>query len=115
MAPLFPGCDYMHWLIVIDKPTGEGPSENQVIGCYIRTLAMVLGSDEEAKKKIYNVSFERYLGFRCEINEDISNNLEGIPSVLFMLPDSYVDPEHKEYAGLAGVWIWLFDWVGDCS
>jgi hypothetical protein len=23
MAPLFPGCDYEHWLIVMDKPGGE--------------------------------------------------------------------------------------------
>ncbi|KAF7106023.1 hypothetical protein CFC21_106788 [Triticum aestivum] len=97
MAPLFPGCDYEHWLIVMDKPGGEGATKHQMIDCYIQTLAKVLGSEEEAKKKIYNVSCERYFGFGCEIDEETSNKLEGIPGVLFVLPDSYVDPEHKDY------------------
>uniref|UniRef100_A0ACD5WT41 Uncharacterized protein n=1 Tax=Avena sativa TaxID=4498 RepID=A0ACD5WT41_AVESA len=97
MAPLFPGCDYEHWLIVMDKPGGEGASKQQMIDCYVHTLAKVLGSEEEAKKKIYNVSCERYFGFGCEIDEETSNKLEGIPGVLFVLPDSYVDPEHKDY------------------
>ncbi|KAG6507424.1 multiple organellar RNA editing factor 2, chloroplastic-like [Zingiber officinale] len=97
MAPLFPGCDYEHWLIVMDKPGGEGASKQQMIDCYVQTLAKVLGSEEEAKKKIYNVSCERYFGFGCEIDEETSNKLEGIPGVLFVLPDSYVDAENKDY------------------
>ena len=43
MAPLFPGCDYEHWLIVMDKPGGEGATKQQMIDCYIKTLAQVLG------------------------------------------------------------------------
>ncbi|GMP99330.1 hypothetical protein CsSME_00046840 [Camellia sinensis var. sinensis] len=97
MAPLFPGCDYEHWLIVMDKPGGEGATKQQMIDCYIQTLAKVLGSEEEAKQKIYNVSCERYFGFGCEIDEETSNKLEGLPGVLFVLPDSYVDPENKDY------------------
>ncbi|KAK2400087.1 plastid developmental protein DAG [Trifolium repens] len=99
MAPLFPGCDYEHWLIVMDKPGGEGATKQQMIDCYVQTLAKVLGSEEEAKKKIYNVSCERYFGFGCEIDEETSNKLEGLPGVLFVLPDSYVDPENKDYGG----------------
>ncbi|KAJ4834131.1 Multiple organellar RNA editing factor 5, chloroplastic/mitochondrial [Turnera subulata] len=97
MAPLFPGCDYNHWLIVMDKPGGEGANKQQMIDCYVQTLAKVLGSEEEAKQKIYNVSCERYFGFGCEIDEETSNKLEGLPGVLFVLPDSYVDPEYKDY------------------
>ncbi|KAL3517725.1 hypothetical protein ACH5RR_020314 [Cinchona calisaya] len=97
MAPLFPGCDYEHWLIVMDKPGGEGANKQQMIDCYVQTLAKVLGSEEEAKKKIYNVSCERYFGFGCEIDEETSNKLEGLPGVLFVLPDSYVDAEYKDY------------------
>ncbi|KAK6143961.1 hypothetical protein DH2020_020781 [Rehmannia glutinosa] len=110
MAPLFPGCDYEHWLIVMDKPGGEGATKQQMIDCYIQTLAKVVGSldyiigsllvvdsEEEAKKKIYNVSCERYFGFGCEIDEETSNKLEGLPGVLFVLPDSYVDAENKDY------------------
>lgn len=98
MAPLFPGCDYNHWLIVMDKPGGdEGATKQQMIDCYVKTLAEVLGSEEEAKKKIYNVSCERYFGFGCELDEETSNKLEGIPGVLFVLPDSYVDVEYQDY------------------
>ena len=97
MAPLFPGCDYEHWLIVMDKPGGENATKQQMIDCYVQTLAKIVGSEEEAKKKIYNVSCERYFGFGCELDEETANKLEGIPGVLFVLPDSYVDPENKDY------------------
>ncbi|ESQ51068.1 hypothetical protein EUTSA_v10022834mg [Eutrema salsugineum] len=97
MAPLFPGCDYEHWLIVMDKPGGENANRQQMIDCYVQTLAKIVGSEEEAKTKIYNVSCERYFGFGCEIDEETSNKLEGIPGVLFVLPDSYVDAEYKDY------------------
>ena len=43
MAPLFPGCDYEHWLIVMDKPGGEGAAKQEMIDCYVKTLAKVLG------------------------------------------------------------------------
>ncbi|KAL5731021.1 Multiple organellar RNA editing factor 5 [Ranunculus cassubicifolius] len=76
MAPLFPRCDYEHWLIVMDKPGGENATKDQMIDCYIQTLARVLGSEEEAKKKIYNVSCHNYFGFGCEIDEETSNKLE---------------------------------------
>ncbi|CAK9165599.1 unnamed protein product [Ilex paraguariensis] len=101
LAPLFPGCDYEHWLIVMDKPGGEGATKQQMIDCYIQTLAKIVGSEEEAKKKIYNVSCERYFGFGCEIDEETSNKLEGLPGVLFVLPDSYVDAENKDYGDVS--------------
>ncbi|CAH2051861.1 unnamed protein product [Thlaspi arvense] len=97
MAPLFPGCDYEHWLIIMDKPGGENANPQQMIDCYVQTLAKILGSEEEAKRKIYNVSCERYFGFGCEIDEETSNKLEGIPGVLFVLPDSFVDAEYRDY------------------
>lgn len=98
-APLFPGCDYEHWFIVMDPPDeGKGPKE-EMIDCYIKTLAKVLGSEDAATKSIYNVSFERYYGFGCQIDEDTSNKLVGLPGVVFVLPDSYVDAEYKDYGG----------------
>ena len=41
-------------------------------------FVLVLCSGEEAKKRIYNVSCERYLGFGCEIDEETSTKLEGL-------------------------------------
>ncbi|KAK9756865.1 hypothetical protein RND81_01G125700 [Saponaria officinalis] len=43
IAPLFPGCDYEHWLIVMDKPGGEGADKQQMIDCYVQTLSKVVG------------------------------------------------------------------------
>jgi hypothetical protein len=40
-------------------------------------LAVRCCSEEEATKRIYNVSCERYFGFGCEIDEETSNKLEG--------------------------------------
>lgn len=45
---------------------------------YVRFFAFIVDSEEEAKKKIYNVSCERYFGFGCEIDEETSNKLEGL-------------------------------------
>ncbi|XP_057429826.1 multiple organellar RNA editing factor 2, chloroplastic-like [Lotus japonicus] len=99
MPPLFPGCDYNHWLIIMDKPGGEGATKKQMIDCYIKTLAKVVGSEEEAKKRIYSISCEKYLGFGCEIDEETSDKLDGKAGIMFVLPDSYVDPEYKDYGG----------------
>jgi hypothetical protein len=52
MAPLFPGCDYEHWLIVIDKPGGEGATKQQMIDCYIQTLAKVVGRYSSARRRL---------------------------------------------------------------
>ncbi|GFY99549.1 hypothetical protein Acr_13g0009490 [Actinidia rufa] len=67
----------------------------------MKSLLTLCAGDEEAKKKIYNVSRERYFGFGCEIDEETSNKLEGLPGVLFVLPDSYVDAENKDYGVMA--------------
>ncbi|URD75044.1 DAG protein [Musa troglodytarum] len=69
----------------MDKPGGERATKQQMIDCYIQTLAKVVGSEEEAKKKIYNVS--------C------------LPGVLFVLPDSYVDAENKDHGGIAELFV----------
>lgn len=58
MAPLFPGCDYEHWLIVMDKPGGEGATKQQMIDCYIQTLSKVVG-------RYFNVLVEFFLVFGC--------------------------------------------------
>ncbi|GLJ53462.1 hypothetical protein SUGI_1140360 [Cryptomeria japonica] len=97
MAPLFPGCDYEHWLIVMDPLNDGKATKDEMIDHYIKTLAKVLGSEEAAKKSIYNVSCERYYGFGCQIDEETSAKLEGLPGVCFVLPDSYVDVENKDY------------------
>ncbi|CAN6249836.1 unnamed protein product [Urochloa humidicola] len=80
--PLFPGCDYKHWFIGMEKPggkDGKDATKQEMIDYYIQTLSKVLGSEEEAKKKIYNVSCEDFFGFGCEIDEETSNKVKRAP------------------------------------
>lgn len=57
---LLDGCDYEHWLIIMEFPDNPKPSEDEMVNSYVKTLAQVLGSEEEAKKKIYSVSTSTY-------------------------------------------------------
>ncbi|XP_050373521.1 multiple organellar RNA editing factor 3, mitochondrial [Argentina anserina] len=95
---LLDGCDYEHWLIVLDFKDPK-PSEQEMIDRYVKTLATVVGSEEEARKKIYSVSTTTYTGFGALISEEDSNKLKGAPDVIWILPDSYLDVPKKDYGG----------------
>ncbi|KZV49811.1 hypothetical protein F511_23536 [Dorcoceras hygrometricum] len=114
---LFEGCDYNHWLITVDFPKDTELTREQKIDLYEScdnmplhrtwisglTLAILfcylLFSVEEAKKKIYALSTTTYEGFQVECSEETSKKFENIPGVVFVLPDSYIDPVNKEYGG----------------
>ncbi|KAM0962666.1 hypothetical protein TB2_021462 [Malus domestica] len=95
---LLDGCDYEHWLIVMEFEDPK-PSDEEMINSYVKTLATVLGSEEEAKKKIYSVSTSTYTGFGALISEELSLKVKGLPGVLWVLPDSYLDVPNKDYGG----------------
>lgn len=40
---MLPGCDYNHWLIVMEFPKDPAPTREQMIDTYLQTLASVLG------------------------------------------------------------------------
>ncbi|CAI9287164.1 unnamed protein product [Lactuca saligna] len=96
---LFEGCDYEHWLITMDFPKDPKPSPEEMVETYVQTAAKVLGSVEEAKKKIYACSTTIYHGFQIQVSEEVSEQFQGLPGVVFILPDSYIDPVNKEYGG----------------
>ncbi|CAH9061550.1 unnamed protein product [Cuscuta epithymum] len=96
---LLDGCDYEHWLIVLEFPDPK-PSEEEMVNSYVKTLASVVGSEEEAKKKIYSVCTTTYTGFGALISEELSYKVKGLPGVLWVLPDSYLDVPNKDYGGL---------------
>ncbi|CAH9061545.1 unnamed protein product [Cuscuta epithymum] len=95
---LLDGCDYEHWLIVLEFPDPK-PSEEEMVNSYVKTLASVVGSEEEAKKKIYSVCTTTYTGFGALISEELSYKVKGLPGVLWVLPDSYLDVPNKDYGG----------------
>ncbi|BBG96159.1 hypothetical protein Prudu_004883, partial [Prunus dulcis] len=67
-----------------------------VLGCKQTEL---VGSVEEAKQKMYACSTTTYTGFQVVMSEEESQKFEGLPGVIFVLPDSYIDPQNKEYGG----------------
>uniref|UniRef100_A0A1D1Y761 DAG protein, chloroplastic n=1 Tax=Anthurium amnicola TaxID=1678845 RepID=A0A1D1Y761_9ARAE len=86
---LLPGCDYNHWLIVMEFPKDPAPTREQMIETYLNTLATVLGSMEEAKKNMYAFSTTTYTGFQCLVDEETSEKFK----------DSYIDVKNKDYGG----------------
>ncbi|KAI6668197.1 hypothetical protein NL676_028550 [Syzygium grande] len=93
-----PGCDLEHWLVVMEKPEGD-PTRDDIIDSYIKTLAQVVGSEEEARMKIYSVSTRHYYAFGALVSEELSHKLKDLPRVRWVLPDSYLDDKNKDYGG----------------
>nr|XP_043623798.1 multiple organellar RNA editing factor 8, chloroplastic/mitochondrial-like [Erigeron canadensis] len=95
---LLDGCDFEHWLVVVEKPEGE-PSRDEIIDSYINTLAKVVGTYDEARMKIYSVSTRCYYAFGALVSEEDSYKLKELPGVRWVLPDSYLDVKNKDYGG----------------
>eukprot|EP00268_Persea_americana_P029228 TRINITY_DN28282_c0_g1_i2.p1 TRINITY_DN28282_c0_g1~~TRINITY_DN28282_c0_g1_i2.p1 ORF type:complete len:460 (+),score=74.01 TRINITY_DN28282_c0_g1_i2:92-1471(+) len=95
---LLDGCDFEHWLIVMEPPEGN-PTRDEIIDSYIKTLAQVVGSEEEARMKIYSVSTRHYYAFGCLVSEELSYKIKPLPKVRWVLPDSYLDVKNKDYGG----------------
>ncbi|KAL3576602.1 hypothetical protein D5086_021885 [Populus alba] len=95
---LLDGCDFEHWLVVMDKPEGD-PTRDEIIDSYIKTLAEVVGSEEEARKKIYSVSTRCYFAFGALVSEEVSYKIKELKNVRWVLPDSYLDVKNKDYGG----------------
>ncbi|KAM0852714.1 hypothetical protein ACQ4PT_051575 [Festuca glaucescens] len=100
---LLDGCDFEHWLVVMDPPPGDPGNPDvpreEIIDTYIKTLAQIVGSYEEARMKIYSVSTRHYFAFGALVSEELSYKLEELPKVRLVLPDSYLDVKNKDYGG----------------
>ncbi|KAF3776860.1 Multiple organellar RNA editing factor 9 [Nymphaea thermarum] len=68
--------------------------------CVMEFLMYMLNcSMEEAKKNMYAFSTTTYTGFQCTVDEETSEKFKGLPGVLWVLPDSYIDVKNKDYGG----------------
>ncbi|TYH36385.1 hypothetical protein ES332_D13G260600v1 [Gossypium tomentosum] len=81
---------YEHWLIILEFPERPKPLEEEMIDAYVKTLASVVGSEEEAKRRIYAVGgrLTRYTGFRAVMSEEMAFELERFPLVEGVYRDS---------------------------
>ncbi|TKY49155.1 Multiple organellar RNA editing factor 8 [Spatholobus suberectus] len=95
---LLDGCDFEHWLVVMEKPEGD-PTRDEIIDSYIKTLGKVIGSEEEARMKIYSVSTRHYFAFGALVSEELSYKIKELPGVRWVLPDSYLNVKEKDYGG----------------
>ncbi|KAG6522307.1 hypothetical protein ZIOFF_019446 [Zingiber officinale] len=95
---LLDGCDFEHWLVVVEPPD-PSLTRDEIIDSYIKTLAEVLGSEEEARMSIYSVSTKHYFAFGCKVSEEISYKIKPLSKVRWVLPDSYLDVKNKDYGG----------------
>ncbi|TQD73132.1 hypothetical protein C1H46_041335 [Malus baccata] len=95
---LLDGCDFEHWLVVMEPPQGD-ITRDEIINSYIKTLATVVGSEEEARMKIYSVSTRCYYAFGALVSEEVSLKIKELPGVRWVLPDSYLDVKNKDYGG----------------
>ncbi|KAL4584406.1 hypothetical protein LXL04_009007 [Taraxacum kok-saghyz] len=92
------GCDYKHWLVVMDPPISY-PLRHQIIDRYIQTLASALGSEEEAKRSIYSVSTKYYYAFGCKIDVNVVHRIKSMLTVRWVLPDSHLCHGTNDYGG----------------
>ncbi|MBA0792019.1 hypothetical protein Gohar_016550 [Gossypium harknessii] len=95
---LLDGCDFEHWLVVMEPPK-EDATRDDIIDSYIKTLAQVVGSEDEARMKIYSVSTRHYYAFGALVSEEVSYKIKDLPGVRWVLPDSYLDVKNKDYGG----------------
>lgn len=92
------GIDYNHWRVYMLEPKSL-LSRDEIINNYIKTLAYAIGSEKEARRRIYSVSTRFRFSFGAILNLEIIGNLKRLPTVQVVLPDYYKDVEKKVYGG----------------
>lgn len=89
-----------HWLIVIKQHEFGFTTREETVDLFIKILAEVIGSEQEAKQKIYIIWSHFPFGFGAEIDNETSNKLKGFKHVLNVLPDYAFDVKDKVTRGL---------------
>ncbi|KAL5719396.1 hypothetical protein ACHQM5_012178 [Ranunculus cassubicifolius] len=92
------------WLIVIDSHGFEFTTEKQLFHFYLRLLATAVGSEEEAKKRIYFASCDYLFGFGADIDEETAHKLEGQPGFGYRLKDSMYEDRKQKNTGVVIFW-----------
>ncbi|KAL2904918.1 Organelle RRM domain-containing protein 1 chloroplastic [Bienertia sinuspersici] len=93
-----PNCSgNIHWMVLMDKPAEGIQTKAEIINYYVNTLKKALGSEEDAKSCIYDVSCHTKFGFCCIVDEETSRFIAGLPGVLCVKPDTDINSVKKDY------------------
>ncbi|RLN11629.1 hypothetical protein C2845_PM09G10950 [Panicum miliaceum] len=98
---LLDGCDFKHCLVIMEPPLGDdGNSDirrDEIIDSYIKTLTQVVGSEKEARQKIYRVSTHHYLVFGALVSEELSYKLKGIFDLMKQYVGNFIIKYHRMF------------------
>ncbi|CAI9116645.1 OLC1v1017843C1 [Oldenlandia corymbosa var. corymbosa] len=83
------------WLVVVEKPD-ENWTRDQIMDSYIKLVAQIVGSEEEARMKMYSVSTRHSEPL---VSEELSFKIKQLPGVGWVLPDSYLAVRNKDHGG----------------
>ncbi|XP_052200464.1 organelle RRM domain-containing protein 1, chloroplastic [Diospyros lotus] len=86
-----------HWMVVMEPPQEGVNSKPEIVDYFVKTLQNVLGSEKDAQMSIYHASSDTHFGFCCDIDEEISRELAGLPGVLAVRPDPNYGAMEKDY------------------
>ncbi|KAF9609096.1 hypothetical protein IFM89_013350 [Coptis chinensis] len=86
-------CKSDYWIVHLKQPECVISNYTKCIHYCVRLLAQVVGSEDEAKEKIYMVWCAPPFGFAAEIDKETLNKLKVLQDVLALLPDYSVSPK----------------------
>ncbi|CAM8958054.1 unnamed protein product [Rhodiola kirilowii] len=87
-----------HWMVLVEPPPGGAAAKAEIVNYYVGILGSVLGSEMDAQMCIYDVSCGPQYGFCCEIDEETSRLLGGLPGVLSVRPVHNLGSSDKDYS-----------------
>ncbi|XP_027104777.1 organelle RRM domain-containing protein 1, chloroplastic isoform X1 [Coffea arabica] len=96
------GCDntspQRHWMVLMQEPSPELNSKEEIIDYYVKNLERVVGSEKDAQMCIYDACCTRNnYGFCCDIDQDAADELARLPGVLSVRPDLDLGSVQKDY------------------
>lgn len=91
---------HFYWIVRMKDPPQGLVTKPDIINYYVKTLETVLGSEKEAQLCIYDASCDDYFGFCCDIDEETSRELAGLPEVLSVRPDPDFNSVKKDYSSI---------------
>ncbi|KAF6165909.1 hypothetical protein GIB67_012806 [Kingdonia uniflora] len=100
---LFPEASSKYWLVQMDKPSIQIVTKAQMVDHYAQILAKVLAKqvlEKDAQICIYDMSWQNYFGFCCELGEECARELASVPGVLSVQLDENFASENKVYGGI---------------